>query len=59
MDASPWWGGLEAWPLPQQEIPLITSIHPLQKPGNNGLPPTCCRKMKAFAESFELHGETH
>lgn len=38
---------------------LITGIHPLQKPGNNGLPPTCCRRMKAFAESFELHGETH
>lgn len=37
---------------------LITSIHLLQKPGDGGLPPTCCREMKGFAESFECHGGT-
>lgn len=37
---------------------LITSIFPppCKNRADNSLPPTCCREMKALAESFELCG---
>lgn len=52
-------GGLGAWPRSPQEIPSHEAFTPYKNQGDNRSPPTCCREMKGFAESFELGGVTH